>query len=581
MSTNTLQTAYANGQIIDASHINELTLSLLGAFVGRNTSGIPASGQSLGTLAIPWGNVYAAGLVLNGLAFDTSAIVSSPNRIVSGKTRSLSTMPDFIRADGAALEFDVLGLTTNLLLSINNAAVTVNTDITKTGITAAPAANNTALVDDTNMTNDKYAGEDGTEIIIDTVGTEISSRIGQFVALKTGTEIMLAYVKSATVLSNVYRGFFFNSSGNPIPRVNLSNNDTLTILTLGWVFMENNGTTVDVSYTSPVVAYSAPTSPVTGDYWYDLANNVWKRYSGASFEIINRILIGAVTADATAVIGSRSFDFNKSFADTNNLDVEVFSTEIIKSKIANAAVSVYGSSLVFNNTLPQWNITTNLESPLTEAASTLYYAYMSDKGQSVISNEKPYYRPDLKGYYHPYHSWRCLAEMYNDGSSNIIFSTEFNYNPATQINSVATIKDVKNSGVDGGASTGAAFNTRVLNTLDDKNNIIMSLASNQFFLSKGTYVIGAFAPNYAGDVVRLRIRDITNSLTPLLGEVVYNRSGNLTTIINSLCGVLVVKSATLYELQQYVTTANGSGYGIGAGSGESEVYAQIKITRIK
>lgn len=422
MSTNTLETAYANGEIIDASHVNELTLALLGSFVGRNSSGIPAVGQSLGTLALPWGNIYASGLVLDGVALDTSLIVSAPNRIVSGKVRSLSSMPDFLRANGAALSFQVLGATTNLVLSVNNDATTVISDITKTGVTAAPSTQNTCLVNDAAMTNDKYAGEDGGTITIDTVGTEISSRVGQIVALKNGTEIMLAYVNSATQLSNVYRGFFFDSSGNPLVRANLSNNDTLTFLSLGWVFIEDNGTTIDVSYKSPTYAYSSPSSPATGDYWYDLANSVWKRYSGASFDIINRILVGVVAADATNCIASRSFDFSKSFRGTNNLELELFSTEIIRTKPNRGVISVYGTNVERLSNKFTWNITTDLESGLTEASSTVYYLYISDKGQSIISTEKPHYRHDLIGDYHPYHSWRMAGMAYNDGSNNFTLS---------------------------------------------------------------------------------------------------------------------------------------------------------------
>lgn len=420
MSTNTLNTTYANGETIDASHINEVTLAMLGDMVGRNTNGIPTTGQNLGTLALPWGNIYGSGLILDGEAVDTSLIVSSPNRIVSGKTRSLSSMPDFIRANGAALSFQVLGASTNLILSVNNSAATVTTDITKTGVTQAPATNNTCAVNDSTMTSDKFAGEDDTSIIIDTVGSEISSKVGQIIALKKTTEIMLAYVKSATELTNVFRGFFFDSSGNPIVREGLSNDDTLTLMSLGWVFMEDNGVTVDVSYKTPVYSYTAPSSPTTGDYWYDLSASVWKRYSGVSFEVINRTLIGVVVADDTNCIASRCFDFSKQFKATNTTKLEIFSTEIIRSKELAGVVSVYGTDIARLSSKLSWNITTDLESGLTEESSTVYYLYLTDQGQRIVSKEKPYYRPDLQGDYHPYHSWRLMGMAYNDASSNLI-----------------------------------------------------------------------------------------------------------------------------------------------------------------
>jgi hypothetical protein len=423
MSLNTLETAYVNGQVIDASHINELTLSLLGQLVGRDSEGIPTPGQSLGTLAIPWGNLYATGIILDGLALDVSSITSLPNRIVSGATRSLSSLPDFLRADGAALAFDILGATTDLVLSINNTATTISSDLNKTGVTAAPSTNNTCDVNDTNISSDIYAGEKGEaieEITIDAVGSEISSRVGQIAAFQTPAgEIFQALIKNATTLTNVFRGFYFDDGGDPISRDVLSNNDTLTLLNIGWVFVEDNGTTVDISYITPVVAYSSPNSPSTGDYWFDISNQVWKRYSGVSWEIINRILIGQVVSDDTNTIASRCEDFSNPYSDFNNAVIEVFSSEIVKIKDTSHRVNVYGTEVLIDLTKTDFNITTDLETGLTEASDTLYYLYLSDQGQAIISDEKPYYRADLKGHYHPYHSYRCIGEVYNDSSSDL------------------------------------------------------------------------------------------------------------------------------------------------------------------
>ena len=135
MGTNTLETAYSNGQVIDASHINEVTASLTNQFVGRNTSGVPESGKSLGTVALPWGAVHADSVILDGQAVDTGKITSAANRIISGATRADSSQPDFLRADGTAATLTVLGASTNLTLSVNAIATVVSTDIVKTGMT--------------------------------------------------------------------------------------------------------------------------------------------------------------------------------------------------------------------------------------------------------------------------------------------------------------------------------------------------------------------------------------------------------------------------------------------------------------
>ena len=275
----------------------------------------------------------------------------------------MSEAPDFLRPDGSALSFDILGAITNLALSINGVAVLVNTDITVTGVTAAPSTNNTCLVNDASISSDFHVGENGSVITIDTVGSEISDRIGQFAAFKTGTgEIFYAFVKSATELSNVFRGYYIDDGGDGIERGALSDNDTLTLLNIGYVFVENNGSTTEVSYTTPVYSHNAPSSPSTGDYYYDLSSKLWKRYSGSVWEIINRVLIGQVVSDTTAVIGSRCLDFAKNFNDFNNVKLEKFSNEIVRSVDPYSRVSVYGNDIAIDNTKTDWNITTDLAS---------------------------------------------------------------------------------------------------------------------------------------------------------------------------------------------------------------------------
>ena len=424
MSINTLETSYANGQVVDASHINELTLALLGVMVGRNTSGIPTPSQNLGSLAIPYGNFYADGIILGGFALDVSQVTAAPNRIVSGKTRALSSSPDFLRANGSALEFDVLGLTKDLVLTINNTATSVVTDITKTGLSAAPAANNTAAVNDTTMTNDLYAGEFDAEIpdiIIDAALSEVTSLVGQTVAFKTPTgEIFTGFLKSTILITNVFRGYYFDDTGSPIVRGNLSNNDVLTLMKIGWVFVEDNGTTVDVTNLTPVYDFTAPSGPSTGQYWFDISSQVWKRFSGVTFEIIDRILIGHVISDATNTIAQRANDFSNQFRELNNVELEIDTVEIIKSKSEYQRVNVYGTELKIDGTKLSWNITTDLASPLSESASTYYTVYLTDKGEEVLDFERAYWRADLRGWYHPYHSWLKIGEIRNDSSSDIV-----------------------------------------------------------------------------------------------------------------------------------------------------------------
>lgn len=247
MGLNTLSdSGIAEGQKLQSSHIINTNNALRGALVGRATSGAPTAGQQLGTAVVPWGVVHANGLVLNGTTVDPSLIESRGHRIVSSAVRVASLQPDFLRPAGAAggLSATLLATVTPLELIIEGAAVTVSTDIALTSLSAAPSSNNTALVNDTSLTGQeasKYTGERDSVLTIDTAGSEITSRVGSWASFKTPTgEILFAYIKSATELVSAYRGFYFDSAGAEIRRGVLSNNDTLTLLSTGWVFVESD-----------------------------------------------------------------------------------------------------------------------------------------------------------------------------------------------------------------------------------------------------------------------------------------------------------------------------------------------------
>ncbi len=430
MGSNTIYLV-SDGNPSAEDDLNQYATAISGDFMPRNASSlaIETDQHSLGSVATQWKNTYTQNLVIDGVLFDPDNVGSgsdSSNAIVSGRTRADSGQPDFIRASGSGASMTILATETPLQITANSTSVTISADIAVTSLTTAPATNNTALVNDTALAggaSTKYTGEHESDpITIDTVGTEISSRIGQYICLKTSTEYMLAFVESATTLRHVYRGFLFDSSGNPLVRVALSNNDTLTIMSLGWVFMDANGTTVDVSYTSPIYSAVQPTSPVTDDYWFDLVNRLWKRYDGADYQTVSRMLIGVVVIDGTNCVASRSFDFSKSYSNLIEIEVEIERNTVVRSSTHRSAISVYGQKIDFGYGLVKFDITTDLESGLTEASDTLYYLYVTESGATKIATERPYDRlGDLQGFYHPYHSWRYVGVVYNNSGSN--FST--------------------------------------------------------------------------------------------------------------------------------------------------------------
>jgi hypothetical protein len=425
---------------LEADDINQFYTAITGDFLPRNVSSgaIETETHSLGVASTQWKNIYGQNLFLNGVLFDPENIGSggdSANAIVSGATRSGSEQPDFIRASGSGASCTILATATPLQITANSISITIEADIPVTSLTLAPSSNNTCLINDAALAGGAatlYTGEHESDpITIDTVGTEISDRIGQYICLKRSTEYMLAFVESATKLRHVMRGFFFDSAGAPIVRQAISNNDSLTIMSLGWVFMDANGTTVDVSYKSPSFSYTEPASPDADDYWFDQENRVWNRYNGSDFVAVNRILIGLVVIDTADCVASRSFDFSKSFSDLIEIECELQSVTQARSKSFRNLISVYGQRREFNAGPIVWDITNDLETGLIEANSTVYYLYITEKGAAKISTERPYNRlGDLRGWYHPYHSWRYAGVAYNGSGGDLTFVNSHNSDEA-------------------------------------------------------------------------------------------------------------------------------------------------------
>lgn len=429
MGVGTLNNRSAGQTILD-TFFNDIHGALDGDFVGRDTNGVAAASQNLGTAAYPWGTIRAQTLVLNGSSVDTSKLTSPVNRVISGKIRASSNQPAFITPNGAAASFILKAATTNLLVDINGTTTTFNTDITKSSLTVAPSSQNTCTVNDSTASGQADTRlwgeyEHTKKIIVTSMGTNITAKVGSFAAFKIGSEYFIALVESTTLLSHARRGYFFDSSLNPMNRSTFSNSATITLMSWGHVFVDIDTATVDISYNPPTWSGTAPASPATGDYWYDLVNNLWKRYDGAQWVIINRTYVGSVIIDTANCVGARCQDFYALYDEINTLNLEVSTTEIAIATKANSEISVAGKYINFVRSLPKWNITTNLAGSTdmynaTEQASTNYYYYLKDDGNVAISDISPYYRDDLLGPYHPHNPWRCVGIGYNDGSSNII-----------------------------------------------------------------------------------------------------------------------------------------------------------------
>jgi hypothetical protein len=121
MGTTDISNTKSNGDVIDETWYNDLRSALIGNFVPRNASTgvVDNSAPDLGALIYPWGNLYASGLVINGVAIDFTTVTGIPNSIKSGQTRTTSDFPDFIRATGSTNSFTLLASAVNLVVDYN------------------------------------------------------------------------------------------------------------------------------------------------------------------------------------------------------------------------------------------------------------------------------------------------------------------------------------------------------------------------------------------------------------------------------------------------------------------------------
>lgn len=147
---------------------------------------------------------------------------------------------------------------------------------------------------------------------------------------------------------------------------------------------------------------------------------------------------------------------------------------------------------------------------------------------------------------------------------------------------IATLSDVKATSANGGGATSGSWFTRTLNTLVDDTNFIVSLSASEFTLPIGIYYIDAWAQAYSVDNHQIRIA--TSAGTEVItGRSATSISGAAPTQIDAtLHGRLIVTTQTTYKLQHQVTTTkNTNGAGVPGTFAANEIYAMVKITKIK
>ena len=346
------------------------------------------------------------------------------NYISSGKESSRSSQLIALDPSGTTASLTLDAAPTGFVAYINGSQYSVTADVTITGLSLAPSAGNTCLVDDTAATAQyhRYLGQYGTKINVDSMGTAFTSFVGKVAGCKVvsggNTEYFLSYVESTTSLVKARRGWFVDSSQAAIKSINFANNETITLVRPTWVFL-NTSSSMVVTYNQPTYAATEPGSPTTGDYWYDLTNITWKKYNSVSWETANATLIGMCIQDTVATVAARTFEQSTALAELNTVDIEQVATTQLQVKNYGAKINVFGTVLDFNMHRPTWDITADLDTGISESANTTYYAYIKETGATVLSDESPTdRRGDLLGFYHPTETWRCVGHILNNGGSN-------------------------------------------------------------------------------------------------------------------------------------------------------------------
>jgi len=354
-------------------------------------------------------------------------VAAPPTRIASGLGSAQSGFPKFLQADGSNGAKINASVGTPLVVYINNSIYSFTANITSGSLSTQPTANTATLASSLGGTQ---SSREVTEFTISSAGASISASVGKqaIFSINNGsaTEYFLGTVKSSTLISGIKRGYFFDTSNNPVPSITLTTGHTITLLRTTYVFLKSDGT-LQVTYNPPTYNSTAPTGAVSGDYWYDVANGIWMVYTG-TWVNSNSVFVGMCAQNGTQTICARADNFYKVFSDLNSLSLaETTNTTVSTANSVPSDINVYGTIIHNDFKNYVWDITANLLSGETEAASTYYYLYLSNTGRPYISAVRPISEMSMYGWYHPYEAIRCVGYAFNDASSNLISSGLFSF----------------------------------------------------------------------------------------------------------------------------------------------------------
>lgn len=149
-----------------------------------------------------------------------------------------------------------------------------------------------------------------------------------------------------------------------------------------------------------------------------------------------------------------------------------------------------------------------------------------------------------------------------------------------RLRSISILRDEKPQSTHGGTFVAGAWQQRDLNIKYGDPGGYVTLASNQFTLASGSYLLRATVPGASGiNVHQARLYNVTTGTTAMYGTVVYSGTGTAMLDYSFITALVAHSGPATFEIQhRCAATINNTGFGFAANFG-TEVYTTVEIWR--
>jgi len=143
------------------------------------------------------------------------------------------------------------------------------------------------------------------------------------------------------------------------------------------------------------------------------------------------------------------------------------------------------------------------------------------------------------------------------------------------------VSDVKAYSTHGGTFTAGAWRTRDINTEDNDDYGVCSIASNQITLQAGTYIVDVVAPAYQTDRSVVRLYNVTAGAEIMRGTAGRAATTDTTQILDTVKGQFTIATTSVIEIQHRSSaTATTYGFGVGNTWGDTDVFTVAQFWKI-